>query len=61
MLNEVPNCYLTLGNGEGEFGGYVIHNPGYDFSDQVLPLGVAAWVCLAQTYLSAAWSEPRIK
>lgn len=54
MLNEVPGCYLILGNGEGEFGGCMVHNPGYDFNDQVLPLGAAAWVRLAQTYLSAA-------
>jgi hippurate hydrolase len=53
MLNEVPGCYLILGNGEGEFGGCMVHNPGYDFNDQVLPLGAAAWVRLAQTYLSA--------
>ncbi|WP_162826384.1 amidohydrolase, partial [Escherichia coli] len=32
----------------------MVHNPGYDFNDQVLPLGAAAWVRLAQTYLSAA-------
>ena len=53
MLNEVPGCYLILGNGEGEFGGCMVHNPGYDFNDQVLPLGAACWVRLAQTYLSA--------
>ncbi|KHK58258.1 amidohydrolase [Ralstonia sp. A12] len=53
MLNEVPGCYLILGNGEGEFGGCMVHNPGYDFNDQVLPLGAACWVRLAQTYLTA--------
>ncbi|MFJ1257943.1 M20 aminoacylase family protein [Cupriavidus sp. CuC1] len=52
MLNEVPGCYLILGNGEGEFGGCMVHNPGYDFNDQVLPLGAACWVRLAQTYLA---------
>ncbi len=51
MLNAVPGCYLILGNGEGEFGGCMVHNPGYDFNDAVLPLGAAAWVRLAQTYL----------
>lgn len=53
MLNEVPGCYLILGNGEGEFGGCMVHNPGYDFNDKVLPLGAACWVRLAQTYLTA--------
>jgi hippurate hydrolase len=31
----------------------MVHNPGYDFNDQVLPLGAACWVRLAQTYLTA--------
>jgi hippurate hydrolase len=53
MLNAVPGCYLLLGNGEGEFGGCMVHNPGYDFNDQVLPLGAACWVRLAQRYLVA--------
>jgi len=51
MLAELPGCYLLLGNGEGQFGGCMVHNPGYDFNDQVLPLGAACWVRLAQTYL----------
>ncbi|MDE2204445.1 MAG: amidohydrolase [Burkholderiaceae bacterium] len=51
MLNEVPGCYLILGNGEGEFGGCMVHNPGYDFNDQVLPLGAACWVRLTQAFL----------
>ncbi|WP_439683859.1 Hippurate hydrolase [Cupriavidus oxalaticus] len=54
MLDAVPGCYLILGNGEGEFGGCMVHNPGYDFNDAVLPLGAAAWVRLVQTYLAAA-------
>lgn len=53
MLAELPGCYLLLGNGEGEAGGCMVHNPGYDFNDQVLPLGAACWVRLAQTYLVA--------
>ena len=54
MLKAVPGCYLILGNGEGEFGGCMVHNPGYDFNDQVLPLGAAAWVRLAQRFLVTA-------
>ncbi|HTR08470.1 MAG TPA: M20 aminoacylase family protein [Paraburkholderia sp.] len=53
MLDAVPGCYLLLGNGEGEFGGCMVHNPGYDFNDQVLPLGAACWVRLAQRFLVA--------
>lgn len=53
MLNAVPGCYVILGNGEGEFGGCMVHNPGYDFNDEVLPLGAACWVRLAQRFLVA--------
>ncbi|MEM5312926.1 M20 aminoacylase family protein [Paraburkholderia sp. JHI869] len=53
MLGAVPGCYLLLGNGEGEFGGCMVHNPGYDFNDNVLPLGAACWVRLAQRFLAA--------
>ena len=50
MLNEVPGCYLILGNGEGEFGGCMVHNRATT-STTVLPLGAACWVRLAQTFL----------
>ncbi|MFJ4291844.1 M20 aminoacylase family protein [Cupriavidus sp. NPDC089707] len=52
MLSEVPGCYLILGNGEGESGGCMVHNPGYDFNDEVLPLGAACWVAITQNYLA---------
>jgi hippurate hydrolase len=53
MLTELPGCHVLLGNGEGESGGCMVHNPGYDFNDQVLPLGAACGVRLAQIYLVA--------
>ncbi len=31
----------------------MVHNPGYDFNDQVLPLGATCWVRLAQRFLVA--------
>jgi hippurate hydrolase len=40
MLNEVPGCYVNIGNGDLE-GGCDLHNPGYDFNDEVLPLGAS--------------------
>ncbi len=40
MLNEVPGCYLNIGNGEGE-GACEVHNPAYDFNDEALPLGAS--------------------
>jgi len=42
MLRAKPGAYLRLGQGmaNGESGCH-LHNPGYDFNDQVLPLGAA--------------------
>jgi hippurate hydrolase len=48
MLNEVPGCYLFLGNGEGTFGGCSVHNPAYNFNDEILPIGAKAWVRLVE-------------
>lgn len=53
MLQQKPGCYLMIGNGTGE-GTCMIHNPGYDFNDDVLPLGATYWVRLAESFLSRA-------
>ena len=50
MLQEKPGCYVWLGNGPGS-GGCSLHNPHYDFNDEILPLGVAYWVRLVETAL----------
>ena len=54
FLEEVPGCYVFIGNGVGEQGGCMVHNPGYDFNDRVLPTGASYWVRIAETYLPAA-------
>jgi len=51
MLNEKPGCYVWLGNGPGT-GGCTLHNPHYDFNDDLLPLGVSYWVRLVQRALA---------
>lgn len=53
FLEKVPGCYVFIGNGEGEQGGCMVHNPGYDFNDAVLPTGASYWVRVAETYLSS--------
>ena len=53
FLQEKPGAYVWVGNGPGE-GGCMLHNPNYDFNDEVLPTGVAYWCELARTLLSAA-------
>ena len=50
MLRERPGCYVWLGNGSGA-GGCTLHNPHYDFNDELLPLGVSYWVRLVNTVL----------
>jgi hippurate hydrolase len=52
MLREKPGCYVWIGNGLAE-GGCMLHNPHYDFNDEVLTLGASYWVRLAETLLSA--------
>ncbi len=51
MLAEVPGCYFLLGNGEGEFHGCSVHNPHYDFNDELIRLGSDCWVKLVEDFL----------
>ena len=53
MLQAKPGCYVWLGNGPGS-GGCTLHNPHYDFNDEVLPLGVSYWVSVVETELATA-------
>ena len=53
MLKERPGCYVWIGNGPGE-GGCMLHNPHYDFNDEVLPLGASYWVRLTERLLRRA-------
>jgi hippurate hydrolase len=52
MLRARPGAYIWIGNGTGSRGGCMVHNPGYDFNDAVLPIGAAYWVRLAETALA---------
>ena len=56
MLEKCPGSYLIVGNGEGEHhatGGCMVHNPGYDFNDAILPIAASYWVQLVRRYLVA--------
>jgi hippurate hydrolase len=50
MLLEKPGAYIWLGNGAIE-NGKGLHNPHYDFNDDVLPLGASFWVALVENQL----------
>jgi amidohydrolase len=61
FLLEKPGCYFLIGNGDGDHrvGGHgagpcMLHNPSYDFNDELIPLGGSMWVRLAETWLNAA-------
>jgi metal-dependent amidase/aminoacylase/carboxypeptidase family protein len=48
-LQRKPGCFLRLGNGEG---GASLHNPRYDFNDEILTTGAAYWTRLVERYLA---------
>jgi amidohydrolase len=50
FLQACPGAYIALGQGKGA-DSPGLHNPHYDFNDDVLPVGAAYWVKLAETAL----------
>ncbi len=50
MLQARPGAFIFVGSGDIAN----LHNPAYDFNDDVLPLGASYWVRLAETLLTAA-------
>ena len=60
MLQAIPGAYCFIGNGEGDHraighggGPCMLHNPSYDFNDDLIPLGATYWVRLAEAWLKA--------
>ncbi|HJV63969.1 MAG TPA: M20 aminoacylase family protein [Albitalea sp.] len=59
-LLDKPGAYFLIGNGDGSHrdGGHgmgpcMLHNPSYDFNDELIPLGATLWVRLAEQWLAA--------
>jgi amidohydrolase len=59
FLQEKPGCYFLIGNGDGAHreGGHglgpcMLHNPSYDFNDDLIPLGATLWVRMAEAWLA---------
>jgi hippurate hydrolase len=50
MLLARPGAYVWLGQGGGP-GGCFLHNPGYDFNDDVIPLGAGYLAALVESSL----------
>ncbi|QNP50081.1 M20 aminoacylase family protein [Diaphorobacter aerolatus] len=64
MLMEKPGAYCFIANGDGAHremghgeGPCTLHNPSYDFNDDLIPLGATYWVELAQQWLA----DPTVK
>ncbi len=61
MLQAKPGAYCFIANGEGDHraighggGPCTLHNPSYDFNDDLIPLGGTYWVQLATKWLAKA-------
>ncbi|CAN5308531.1 M20 aminoacylase family protein [soil metagenome] len=61
MLLKRPGAYLFIGNGDGAhrdeghgMGPCMLHNPSYDFNDELIPLGATFFVKLTETWLTGA-------
>jgi len=60
MLQHTPGAYVFIGNGDGLHremghggGPCTLHNPSYDFNDDLIPLGATLWVRLVERWLNA--------
>jgi hippurate hydrolase len=65
FLLEKPGAYFVIGNGDGghrlayagdggadNLGPCTLHNPHYDFNDDLIPLGATLWVRLAEKWFA---------
>jgi hippurate hydrolase len=51
MLQEVPGCFVKLGQLDGDRGKVALHNPKYDFNDDLLPIGASFFAALVEQEL----------
>ena len=61
MLQAKPGAHCFIANGDGQHremghggGPCTLHNPSYDFNDELIPLGATYWVELATRWLAQA-------
>ncbi|MBY4594783.1 M20 aminoacylase family protein [Ottowia caeni] len=70
MLQARPGAYCFIANGDGahrgqyeggshDAGPCTLHNPHYDFNDDLIPLGATYWVRLAEQWLAHQPPENR--
>ena len=51
MLKEAPGAYMRIGNGEDSVQ---VHNSGYDFNDEIIPLGSTFFASVVESKLVKA-------
>ena len=61
FLQEKPGCYFLITGGGGAHraeghgaGPCMLHNPSYDFNDELIPVGATMWVRLVERWLTAS-------
>jgi hippurate hydrolase len=61
FLQAMPGAYFVMGNGDGAhrlaghgMGPCMLHNPSYDFNDDLIPLGATLWVRMVEQWLAPA-------
>ena len=53
MSNVVPGAYVTIGQGSDDDGwACEVHNPHYDFNDEIIPIGSSFFAKLVETKLA---------
>ena len=59
MLQVRPGAYIQIGNGDGSHrltghgeGPCMLHNPSFDFNDELIPIGATYWVRLVEKFLA---------
>ena len=54
MLQQVPGCYIWMGQGEDDADSahnQGLHTPAYDFNDDIIPMGIEYWVRVVEGML----------
>jgi len=60
FLREVPGAFVLIGNGKaGTAGGVPLHNAGYDFNDEILPIGAKFFAEVVRRRLRAVGEATR--
>ena len=64
FLQELPGTYFFIGNGEGAHremghgaGPCTLHNPSYDFNDDLIPLGGTVWVRMVESFFAKKYEN----